>query len=154
VPKARDCDIRFADASGQPPSSHAIRTVYEAGNTASSLPPDAALTNLQIAAVNARPLHLLTDEFGAVPSGLFGVSRNGWLWEYTHEYLYAQLSDKYALSHSADPDSSDYFNTVLTTDLAGAEAGLTVARTPALNALDLKSCQTRLLASPVASSYA
>lgn len=114
----------------------------------SELADDAAIDILAARAGFAWSTADLEALYGPIPgSGCMGMTREGWLWEYSHNYLRQQLFQQYTLLYGTT-DGDDTAESHLEADLNQVKAALTIVRRPALEALDLSAIQQRLLRLP------
>jgi hypothetical protein len=98
-----------------------------------------ALTGADAAGWNAAPY-----------ADFAGITETGWRWQADVNAANAALEIEYASKHSSDHREADFWQDVLTADLAAA--GKVVQLTPqtALLKLDLSACRLRLRQSPFA----
>lgn len=78
--------------------------------------------------------------YGPIPGdGCYGLTREGWLWAYSHSYLRQRLLERYAVRYGNDAEVH------LEAALNEVRSDMTVTRSAALEHLDLASIQQRLL---------
>lgn len=90
----------------------------------------------------------LEAQYGPLPVGAQGIQEEGWLWEYSHNWLSQQLLLRYLVQYGSaiDPASGDMAAEVrFQQDLDAVKASLSVTPSPALQNLDAAGAQSRLL---------